>query len=111
MNSETGLLEILFITFTVGAPVQVIGAVFQWIVQFRLLSNEQIDKLQGLLCILYTCLSAYLLSLVILLLWPFGDELPLLINERLSVPAIIGTALAMPYWLYKFHYLPVRHNH
>ena len=64
------------------------------------------DKTIGdaLSCLGLTYLSAYLLSLIIWLFWPLDPEL-VMYSNRISVPAILGEIISIPFWLKRFGYI------
>lgn len=98
------ILELLTLAFFIGAPILVISAIGQWVLQFRLIENHNVEHLAGLRCILYSAVSAYLLSLIIWIFWPLHPEL-IMYNNRISIPTVIGELIAIPFWLKRFGYI------
>jgi len=98
------ILELFSLAFFIGAPILVISAVGQWVLQFRLIQNHNVEHLAGLLCILYSALTAYVLSLLVWIFWPLHPDL-IMYNNRISVPTVIGELIAIPIWLKRFGYI------
>ena len=97
-------MDIQFILIRIiGAPILVISAVGQWVIQFRLIPEHNVPHMQGLRCIIYTQLSAYLLALVVWLLWPIDPQL-IMYNNHISVPNVIAELITIPFWLKRFGY-------
>ncbi len=97
------VLELLSLGFFIGAPILVISAVAQWLIQFRLIPDHNIPHMTGLKCIFYAQLSAYFLSLFLWVLWPIHPDL-IMYNDRISVPTVIGEIIAIPFWIKRFGY-------
>ncbi|MFK5891859.1 MAG: hypothetical protein QM504_01400, partial [Pseudomonadota bacterium] len=97
------LLELLSLGFFVGAPILVISAIGQWVIQFRLIPVHNVPHMAGLRCIVYAQVSAYMLSLIIWILWPL-DPLLIMYNNRISVPTVIGEFIAIPLWINSYGY-------
>ena len=55
-------------------------------------------------CLGLTYISAFILSLIIWLLWPFSPDL-VLYSNRISIPAVLGELIAIPFWLKRSGYL------
>jgi hypothetical protein len=92
------VFEFFSLGFFIGAPILVISAIAQWLIQFRLIPDHNIPHMRGLRCILYAQLSAYFLSLFIWMLWPLDPEL-IMYNNRISIPTVIGEIIAIPFWI------------
>jgi len=98
------ILELFSLAFFVGAPILVISAIGQWVVQFRLIHNHNVEHLAGLKCIFYSAISAYFISLFIWIFWPLHPDL-IMYNNRISIPTVIGEFIAIPIWLKRFGYI------
>ena len=97
------VLEILRLGLAAASPVLTVTAAFQGVVLLKLLDLPPGGRGRALVCILLTALSAYVLSLPLWLLWPDPDSL--MLRDTFSVPALIGEALAMPFWLWRLGFL------
>jgi len=98
------VLELISLEFFIGAPILVICAIGQWVIQFRLIQNHNVEHLAGLRCILYSAISAYFLALFIWIFWPLHPEL-IMYNNRINIPTVIGEFIAIPFWLKRFGYI------
>lgn len=96
--------QVLSLNFFISLPVLVISAAGQWVIQFRLIFNHTVTLKNGLLCILLTQISVYVLSLIIWLLWPLDPNL-VMYHNRISVPAVSAEILLIPLWMRYFGYL------
>ena len=96
--------EIIVLALSVNAPIQVIITVGQWLLMVRFLSPENKTISDVLSCLALTYVSAFLLALLFWLFWPFDPEL-ILYNNRISIPAILGEIIAIPFWLKQFGYI------
>ncbi|MDX1654460.1 MAG: hypothetical protein R3310_04530 [Candidatus Competibacteraceae bacterium] len=96
-------LEVLRLGLMVALPVLAVTAAFQAVVLLKLLDLPHGGRARALWCILLTALSAYLLSLPLWLLWPDPDNL--LLRDTFSVPALLGEAMAMPFWLWRLGFV------
>jgi len=103
------IIELLTISFYVSAPILVISAVGQWVIQFKLIPNHHLETLAALRCILYTIISAYILSILIWLAWPLDPSL-IMYNDRLSIPTAIAEFIVIPFWLKRCGYFKREHN-
>ncbi len=97
------LFEIIVLAFSVNAPIQVIITVGQWLLMARFLSPENKTISDALSCLALTYITAFLLALLFWLFWPLHPDL-ILYNNRISIPAILGEIIAIPFWLYQFNY-------
>jgi len=100
---SNSIFEVIFLALSVNAPIQFIITAGQWLLMARFLAPKERTFRDALSCLSLTYLSAFLLSLLLWLFWPLDPEL-ILYNNRISIPAIIGEMIAMPYWLYQFNY-------
>jgi len=106
MNIESiaeRLFELLSLGFFISAPILVICAIGQWVIQFRLIPEHNVPHIKGLKCIFYTQISVYFLSIILWILWPLDPQL-IMYNNRISVPSVIGEIIAIPFWLKYFGY-------
>ncbi|MFK5984145.1 MAG: hypothetical protein QM479_01790 [Pseudomonadota bacterium] len=99
----SALIDLLALNFFISAPLLVISAVGQWVIQFRLIPEHQVTHLRGLRCIIYSLISAYLLSLIIWISWP-ADPALIMYNNRISLPAVFGEFIAIPFWIIRCGY-------
>lgn len=104
------LLELLSLNFFISAPILVISSIGQWVIQFRLIPEHNISHMTGLRCIIYAQVSAYVLSLIIWILWPL-DPLSIMYNNRISIPTVIGEFIAIPLWIKRFGYFKPKISH
>ena len=100
--------ETVFLALSVNAPIQIIITIGQWLLMTRFLKPEAktISRktiADNLSCLVLTYLTAFLLSLPIWLFWPFDPEL-ILYSNRISIPAIAGEIIAIPFWLKQYGY-------
>ncbi len=98
------IIDWLILAFSVNAPIQVIITMGQWLLISRFLNPTHKSFTRLLLCLLTTYISAYLIALIIWLFWPLDIDL-ILYHNRISIPAVIGEIIAIPIWLYWFHYI------
>lgn len=105
MPSLAQIIEAAWLALSVNAPIQVIITIGQWLLMARFLTSNTNRRTirNALSCLALTYISAYAIALPIWLFWPFDPEL-ILYNNRISMPAVIGEAIAMPFWLYRFGY-------
>ena len=97
------VFELLSLGFFVGAPILVISAIAQWLIQFRLITEHNVPHLSGLRCILYAQISAYILSIIVWVFWPIDPQL-IMYNNRISIPTVIGEFIAIPLWMKRYSY-------
>jgi hypothetical protein len=97
------IFELLSLGFFVGAPILIISAIGQWVIQFRLIPEHNVPHLSGLRCILYTQITTYILSLIIWVFWPIDPQL-IMYNNRISIPTVIGEFIAIPLWMKRYGY-------
>lgn len=100
MNS---FFDIVLLALSVNAPIQLIITIGQWLLMARFLAPREKTIGHALSCLLYTYITAFLLALIFWLFWPFDPEL-ILYNNRISVPAILGEIIAIPFWLKQYGY-------
>ena len=97
-------IEIVILALSVNAPIQIIITIGQWLLMARFLAPKERTFKDALSCLALTYISAFLLALLFWLFWPLSPEL-ILYNNRISIPAILGEIIAIPFWLYQFGYL------
>ncbi len=100
------MFEIVILALSVNAPIQVIITIGQWLLMARFLNHDYSNKNSIgdiLSCLSLSYISAFFLALIIWLFWPLDPEL-ILYNNRISIPAIIGELIAIPFWLNQFGY-------
>ena len=98
------ILDAMLLALIINAPIQVIITIGQWLLMGRIIAPEDKTIADALRCLALTYITAYFLSLLIWLFWPLDPEL-ILYNNRISVPAILGEALAIPFWLKRCGYI------
>ena len=96
-------LEIIILALSVNAPIQVIITIGQWLLMARFLAPKERTFSDALSCLSLTYITAFVLALFFWLYWPLDPEL-ILYNNRISIPAIMGEIIAIPFWLYQFNY-------
>ena len=69
------------------------------------------DKTIGdaLTCLAATYITAYFIALLFWLFWPLHPDL-IMYNNRISVPAVLGEIIAIPFWLKRFGYIKSAQN-
>lgn len=97
-------IDAMVLAFFINAPIQIIITIGQWLLMGRFLAPQDKTLGDALNCLALSYVSAYLLSLVIWLAWPFAPEL-VMYNNRISIPAILGEVIAIPVWLKWFGYI------
>ncbi len=97
------IFEVVILALAVNAPIQIIITIGQWLLMARFLAPRERTLSNALSCLALTYSTAFLLSLLFWLFWPFNPEL-ILYNNRISIPAILGEIIAIPFWLYRFNY-------
>jgi len=97
------LFELLSLSFFISAPILVISAIGQWVIQFRLIPEHNVQHMDGLRCILYTQISVFIFSIFLWIFWPLDPQL-IMYNNRISVPSVIGEIIAIPLWIKYFGY-------
>ncbi len=97
------VFDVVFLALSVNAPIQIIITIGQWLLMARFLAPRERSLSDALSCLALTYITAFLLSLLFWLFWPLNPEL-ILYNNRISIPAILGEAIAIPYWLYRYNY-------
>jgi len=97
-------IDALLLAFFINAPIQLIITVGQWLFMARFLAP--VDKTLGetLSCLALSYFTAYLLSLLIWFAWPLDPEL-VMYNNRISIPAVLGEIIVIPFWLKRFAYI------
>ena len=103
-QAEATFFEVIILAFFINAPIQVIITIGQWLLMARFIAPENKTIGDALSCLGLTYLSAYLLSLLIWLFWPLDPEL-VMYNNRISIPAILGEMIVIPFWLQRFGYI------
>ena len=96
-------LDAVFLAFLVNLPIQFIITIAQWLVMARFIAPEDVSFCDAIRCLLLTYISAFILSLIIWLLWPLSPDL-VLYSNRISIPAVIGELIAIPFWLKHYGY-------
>ncbi|MBF0265769.1 MAG: hypothetical protein HQL46_10890 [Gammaproteobacteria bacterium] len=96
-------IELITVSFYISAPILVIAAIGQWVIQFKLIPNHHLNTLPALRCIIFTIITAFILSIIIWLIWPFDPSL-IMYNDRISIPASIAEFIAIPFWLKRCGY-------
>ena len=97
-------LDAVFLAFLVNAPIQVIITIAQWLLMARFIAPQDKSFYDAIRCLASTYISAFLLSLLIWLFWPLSPDL-VLYSNRISIPAVIGELMAIPFWLKRYGYL------
>lgn len=96
-------IDLIILALSVNAPIQIIITIGQWLLMARFLAPKERTFSDALSCLSLTYLTAFVLALFFWLYWPLDPEL-ILYNNRISIPAIIGEIIAIPFWLYQFNY-------
>lgn len=96
------------LALAINAPIQLIITIGQWLLMARFLGPNTVgaDKRtigDALSCLALTYLSAYFIALFFWLFWPLDPEL-ILYNNRISMPAVLGEIIAIPFWLKQYGY-------
>ncbi len=97
------IFEIIVLAFSVNAPIQIIITIGQWLLMARFLAPNNKSISDVLSCLALTYITAFLLALLFWLFWPLDPDL-ILYNNRISIPAILGEIIAIPFWLKQFGY-------
>ena len=98
------IFDSLALAFFINAPMQIIITIGQWLLMARFIAPENKTIGDALACLALTYISAYLIALLIWLFWPLHPDL-ILYRNRISIPAILGEIIAIPFWLKRFGYL------
>ncbi|MDX2502881.1 MAG: hypothetical protein QNL62_00180 [Gammaproteobacteria bacterium] len=98
------ILDALVLAFFINAPIQIIITIGQWLLMARFIAPQDKTISDALACLALTYISAYLIALLIWLFWPLAPDL-IMYNNRISIPAVLGEIIAIPFWLKKFAYL------
>ncbi len=98
------ILDAMILAFFINAPIQIIITIGQWLVMAQFIAPPDKTIKDALNCLAATYVSAYFIALLIWLFWPFDPELSMYKN-RISIPAIIGEAIAIFFWLKHFKYI------
>lgn len=101
------MINAMVLAFFINAPIQLIITIGQWLLMGRFLAPEDKTLNDALSCLALSYFTAYLLSLIIWFAWPFDPEL-VMYNNRISIPAILGEMIAIPFWLKRFSYIGER---
>ncbi|MCU7833790.1 MAG: hypothetical protein KZQ83_00950 [gamma proteobacterium symbiont of Taylorina sp.] len=96
-------IEAIYLAFLVNLPIQVIITIAQWLVMARFIAPQDKSLCDAFRCLAATYLSAFLLALPIWLFWPLANDL-VLYSNRISIPAVIGELIAIPFWLKRYGY-------
>lgn len=98
------IIDAMILAFFINAPIQVIITAGQWLLMARFLAPADKTIAIALKCLALSYVTAYFLSLIIWIAWPLDPEL-IMYKNRISIPAIIGEAIAIPFWLKRFGYI------
>lgn len=104
MSFLTNIIDAMVLAFFINAPIQVIITIGQWLLMARFIAPPDKTISDALQCLALSYITAYFLSLVIWLIWPLDPEL-IMYKNRISIPAILGEAIAIPFWLKRFAYI------
>ncbi len=97
-------MKVMVLAFFINAPIQIIITLGQWLLMARFIAPPDKTIKDALQCLAATYITAYFLALLIWLFWPLDPDL-IMYKNRISIPAIIGEAIAMFYWLKHFKYI------
>lgn len=103
MAGHENVINALILAFFINAPIQIIMTVAQWLVMARIIGPKDKTARDALRCLVLSYITAYILAVLIWLVWPLEPEL-ILYRDRISIPAIIGELIAIPFWLKRFGY-------
>ena len=103
-NYILSFLDTALLAFLVNAPIQVIISVAQWLLMARFIAPQDKSFCDAIRCLAATYTTAFILSLIIWLVWPFPNEW-VLYSNRISIPAVLGELIAIPFWLRRYGYL------
>ncbi len=106
---NTSLIEIATLAFSINAPIQLIITIGQWLLIARFLNPPNKTISNTLLCLVVSYISAYLIALGLWLFWPIDPEL-ILYHNRISIPAVLGEMIAIPFWLKQFGFFKPEAN-
>lgn len=98
------VVDAIILAFFINAPIQIIITIGQWLLMARFLAPADKTITDALTCLGLSYLSAFILSLLIWLFWPLDPEL-VMYNNRISIPAILGELIVIPFWLKHFGYI------
>jgi len=94
----------MVLAFFINAPIQVIITIGQWLLMARIIAPQDKTIGEAMQCLALSYVTAYFLSLIIWLVWPLDPEL-IMYKNRISIPAILGEVIAIPFWLKRFGYI------
>ncbi len=98
------IIDAMILAFFINAPIQLIITIAQWLLMVRFISIRTQTISSILSCLIFSYLSAYLLSLFFWFAWPLDPEW-VMYNNRISIPAILGELVALPFWLKWYGYM------
>ena len=70
----------------------------------RFIAPQDKSFYDAISCLGMSYISAFIVSLFIWLLWPFPADL-VLYSNRISIPAVLGELIVIPFWLKRYGYL------
>lgn len=97
-------LDAVYLYFLVNLPIQEIITIAQWLLMALFIAPEDKSFCDASHCLSLTYITAFILSLIIWLLWPLSPDL-VLYSNRISIPAVIGELIAIPFWLKRYGYI------
>lgn len=98
------ILDAVILAFLINAPIQIIITVAQWLLMARFIAPQDKSFCDAVRCLGKTYISAFIAALIIWLFWPLSTEL-IMYNNRISIPAILGELIVIPFWLKRCGYI------
>ncbi len=98
------ILNAMVLAFFINVPIQIIITIGQWLVMARFIAPSDRTIKHALSCLAATYITAWFIALLLWLFWPLDPDL-ILYKNRISIPAVIGEAIAMLYWMKHYKHI------